>query len=283
MNCISYIMRKYIFISGGVISGLGKGITSASVSLLLKSAGYKVVPIKCENYLNIDAGTINPIEHGDVFLCEDGTEADMDIGSYEKYLDQDMGKDNFMTIGQIYKYVIDKERRFEYNGEDVEAIPHVTDQILKRIDDAITSQKGDIAIIELGGTVGEYQNVLYYEASRMLSFRKPGDVLHMHVSYVPNPQHLGEPKTKPAQLSVRMLNSMGIQPGILIVRSQQPLDARRRERLSLFCNLEKEDVLTSYDVGSVYEIPTVLEKQGLVDRIEKKLNLEQRGASINEW
>ena len=276
-------MRKYIFISGGVISGLGKGITSASVSLLLKSAGYKVVPIKCENYLNIDAGTINPIEHGDVFLCEDGTEADMDIGSYEKYLDQDMGKDNFMTIGQIYKYVIDKERRFEYNGEDVEAIPHVTDQILKRIDDAITSQKGDIAIIELGGTVGEYQNVLYYEASRMLSFRKPGDVLHMHVSYVPNPQHLGEPKTKPAQLSVRMLNSMGIQPGILIVRSQQPLDARRRERLSLFCNLEKEDVLTSYDVGSVYEIPTVLEKQGLVDRIEKKLNLEQRGASINEW
>lgn len=276
-------MRKYIFISGGVISGLGKGITSASIAFLLKSAGYKVVPIKCENYLNIDAGTINPIEHGDPFLCEDGTEADMDIGTYEKFLDQNMGKDNFMTVGQIYKYVIDKERRFEYEGEDVEAIPHVTDHIIDRIDEAIDNQKADIAVIELGGTVGEYQNVLYYEAARMLGFRKPGDVLHVHVSFVPNPRHLGEPKTKPAQLSVRMLNSMGIQPNILIARSEKPLDKRRVERLSLFCNLDQRDVMTSYDVKSVYEIPVILDKQGLTDRVTSKLGLEQRKANLTDW
>ncbi|OGK15325.1 CTP synthase [Candidatus Roizmanbacteria bacterium RIFCSPLOWO2_02_FULL_37_19] len=276
-------MPKYIFISGGVISGLGKGITSASIGLLLKSSGHKVVPIKCENYLNIDAGTINPIEHGDVFLCEDGTEADMDIGSYEKFLDQNMSRGNFITIGQIYKYVIDKERRFEYDGEDVEAIPHVTDEILRRIDKVIKDQGGEIGLIELGGTVGEYQNALYYEAARMLSFRKPGDVLHIHVSYVPNPQHLGEPKTKPAQLSVRTLNSLGIQPDILIARSHKPLDKRRKERLSLFCNLMEEDVMTSYDVSSVYEIPLILHKQNLAARILLKLNIKHIQPQLNEW
>src|SRR5579863_2103750 len=147
---------KYIFISGGVISGIGKGTTAASIALLLKSAGYKVAPIKVENYLNLDAGTINPIEHGDPFLCEDGTEADMDIGSYEKFLNEDMGKENFVTMGKIYKTVIDKERRFEYNGEDVEAIPHITDEINRRVRHLADSKKADIVIIELGGTAGEY-------------------------------------------------------------------------------------------------------------------------------
>jgi len=276
-------MRKYIFISGGVISGLGKGITSASIALLLKSIGYKVVPIKCENYLNIDSGTINPIEHGDAFLCEDGLEADMDIGTYEKFLHQDMGHANFMTVGQIYRHVLDKERRFEYKGEDVEAIPHVTDEILSRYEQSLDEQNGDIAIIELGGTVGEYQNVLYYEAARILSFRKPGDVIHVHVSYIPNPQHLGEPKTKPAQLSVRMLNSMGIQPDILIGRSTRPLDSRRIERLSLFCNLNPKDVMTSYDVKSVYEIPLILNEQNIVERITSKLGIENKPAQVEEW
>ncbi len=276
-------MRKYIFISGGVISGLGKGITSASIALLLKSSGYNVVPIKCENYLNIDSGTINPIEHGDPFLCEDGLEADMDIGTYEKFLNQDMGHDNFMTVGQIYRHVLDKERRFEYGGEDVEAIPHVTDEILRRYEQSLDNQKGDIAVIELGGTVGEYQNVLYYEAARILSFRKPGDVIHVHVSYIPNPQHLGEPKTKPAQLSVRMLNSMGIQPDILIGRSTKPLDKRRIERLSLFCNLDPRDVMTSYDVKSVYEIPLILNDQDIVERITAKLGIETRKPEVAKW
>ena len=185
---------KYIFVSGGVISGIGKGTTAASIALLLKSAGYKVVPMKFENYLNMDAGTINPIEHGDPFLCEDGTEGDMDIGTYEKFLGENMGIDNFVTAGQIYKTVIDKERRFEYSGEDVEAIPYITDEITKRIKNLARKEKADIVLIELGGTAGEYQNVFYYEASRLMTLKNPGDVLHVHVSYVPTPYHLGEPK-----------------------------------------------------------------------------------------
>ena len=168
-NTSSKLRTKYIFVSGGVISGIGKGTTVASIAFLLKSAGYRVAPIKFENYLNIDAGTINPIEHGDPFLCEDGTEGDMDIGSYEKFLHEDMGRDNFVTMGQIYKTVIDRERRFEYNGEDVEAIPYITDEIIKRLEDLAKKKNAQIVIVELGGTAGEYQNVLYYEASRILT------------------------------------------------------------------------------------------------------------------
>lgn len=275
--------HKYIFISGGVISGLGKGITAATTALLLKSAGFKVVPVKCENYLNIDAGTINPIEHGDPFLCEDGTEADMDIGTYEKFLGEDMGKINFITMGQIYKTVIDRERRFEYNGEDVEAIPHITDEIIKRINAALTKTKAEIAVIELGGTVGEYQNIFYYEASRILALKNPGDVIHIHVGYLPTPSHLGEPKTKPTQMSVRTLNSMGIQPDILIARSDRPLDKRRRDRFSLFCNMAVDDVMSSPDVDSVYEIPLLLAKQNMPERILKKLGLPVKKGNLKDW
>lgn len=274
---------KYIFVSGGVISGIGKGTTVAAIALLLKNSGYKVAPIKFENYLNMDAGTINPIEHGDPFLCEDGTEADMDIGTYEKFLSEDMGRDNFVTAGQIYKEVIDRERRFEYNGEDVEAIPYITNEIIKRIDNIARKKDADVVIIELGGTAGEYQNVFYYEASRILTLKKPGDVIHIHVSYVPTPKHLGEPKTKPTQLSVRTLNSLGIQPDFIITRSDKYLDQRRRDRLALFCNMQKEDIISSPDVGSVYEIPIVLEKQNLNERILKKLKLPVRRPNLTQW
>lgn len=274
---------KYIFVSGGVISGIGKGITVASISLLLKLAGYKVVPIKFENYLNLDAGTINPIEHGDVFLCEDGTEADMDIGSYEKFLDEDMGRDNFVTMGRIYKTVLDRERAFEYKGEDVEAIPGITDEIIKRVKETGDKNKADIVVIELGGTVGEYQNVLYYEASRMMTLRMPGSVIHVHVSYVPVPKHLGEPKTKPTQLSVRQLNSMGIQPDFVIARSENYLDKRRLDRFALFCNMHTDDILSSPDVESVYEIPLVLNKQQLTQKILKKLNLSIKSPVLDPW
>jgi len=164
---------KYIFISGGVISSLGKGVTAASIGLLLKNHGYKVTPIKCENYLNIDSGLINPIEHGDPFLCADGTEADMDLGTYEKFLNQNVGKNNFITMGQIYQSVIERERNFGYKGEDVEAIPHVTDEIIKRIKEAAELEKADIVIVELGGTTGEYQNALYYEVSRLFTSMFP--------------------------------------------------------------------------------------------------------------
>ncbi len=274
---------KYIFVSGGVISGIGKGTTAASIAFLLKSAGYKVAPIKFENYLNLDAGTINPIEHGDPFLCEDGTEADMDIGTYEKFLGEDMGKDNFVTMGRIYQSVIDRERRFEYQGEDVEAIPHLTNEITGRINNVGKKMKADIVIVELGGTAGEYQNVFYYEASRIMTLQNPGDVLHIHVSYVPTPSHLGEPKTKPTQLSVRTLNSLGIQPDFVITRSEKYLDQRRRERFALFCNMKPEDIISNPDLKSVYEIPLVLHKQGIDEKILKKLGLKIRKPDLKAW
>lgn len=274
---------KYIFVSGGVISGIGKGITAASVAFLLKSAGYTIAPIKFENYLNIDAGTINPIEHGDPFLCEDGAETDMDIGSYEKFLDENMGRDNFVTMGQIYKTVIDRERRFEYNGEDVEAIPHITDEIIGRIEHIGKSKHADIVIIELGGTAGEYQNIFYYEASRIMTLKRPGDVIHIHVSYVPTPSHLGEPKTKPTQLSVRTLNSMGIQPDFIIARSEKYLDQRRRDRFALFCNMHPEDIISNPDLKNIYEIPQMLHKQNLDERVLKKLSLSPHKPDLTKW
>jgi len=274
---------KYIFVSGGVISGIGKGLTTASIGFLLKSAGYKVAPLKFENYLNIDAGTINPIEHGDPFLCEDGTEADMDIGSYEKFLSEDMGQDNFVTIGKIYKTVIDRERRFEYNGEDVEAIPHITNEIIARIKNVAEKSNADIVTIELGGTVGEYQNVLYYEAARIMTLQHPEDVIHVHVSYLPTPQHLGEPKTKPTQLSVKTLNSMGIQPDFIVARSVKYIDQRRRDRFALFCNIHPEDIISNPDLETVYEIPFILHKQQMDQKILKKLGLPIREPTLDEW
>jgi CTP synthase len=277
------VKTKYIFISGGVISGLGKGITAASISFLLQSLGIRVTSIKCENYLNVDAGTINPIEHGDPFLCEDGTEADMDLGTYEKFLDKNLGRGNFMTMGQIYQTVIEKERRFEYLGEDVEAIPHITDEIQKRWDKTAKKDEAEVVVVELGGTAGEYQNIFYYETARILSLRNPGDVLHVHVGYMPTPSHLGEPKTKPIQLSVRTLNSMGIQPDFIVARSEKPMDKRRKDRFALFCNVHPEDVISAPDCNVIYDVPLVLKDQRLDIRIVQKLGLRKKEDLSNTW
>lgn len=276
-------VTKFIFVSGGVISGLGKGITTASIALLLQNRGYKVTPVKCENYLNLDAGLINPIEHGDPFLCEDGTEADMDMGTYEKFLGKNMYRHNFVTMGQIYQAVITRERNFGYDGEDVEAIPHVTDEIIKRIKAAGDKEEADIVVVELGGTTGEYQNALYYEASRILSRKKGNTVIHVHVSYLPTPTHLGEPKTKPTQLSVRTLNSMGIQPDFIVTRSEKAMDKRRRDRFALFCNVDAENVIDSIDLPSAYQSPLYLAKQGLDEKILTMMNLPVNKLDITGW
>ena len=267
---------SYIFISGGVISGIGKGTVSAALCSLLKYNGYKIASVKCENYLNVDAGLINPIEHGDVFLCEDGTEGDMDLGTYERFLDKDMAKHNFITMGQIYKTVIDRERAFGYNGEDVEAVPHVCDEIISRIKEAGNAEKADIVVVELGGTCGEYQNALYYEASRIMSLMQSEKIIHIHVSYLPTPRHLGEPKTKPTQLSVKTLNSMGIQPNMIISRSEYPMDTRRLERFALFCNVHKEDIISCPDVDNVYYLPILLHEQNIDGRVLEKLGLSAK-------
>lgn len=274
---------KFIFVSGGVISGLGKGNTTAAIALLLKLRGYTTTSVKCENYLNIDAGLINPIEHGDPYLLEDGTEADMDMGTYEKFLGSDMHKHNFVTMGQIYKTVIDRERNFEYKGEDVEAIPHVTDEIIRRIKEAGEKEKTDIVVIELGGTAGEYQNMLYYEASRILSRDRKNQVIHVHVSYLPTPRFLGEPKTKPTQLSVRTLNSMGIQPDFIVARAEKPMDERRRARFALFCNVEAENIINNIDAESPYEIPLQFAQQQFDEKILKMLGLPINTLDLSKW
>lgn len=274
---------KYIFVSGGVISGLGKGISAASIAFLLKRSGFKVSLVKCENYLNLDAGVINPIEHGDPFLCEDGTEADMDLGTYEKFLGQNMYRNNFVTMGQIYKTVIERERGFEYKGEDVEAIPHITDEITRRIEVARKTDNAEVVIVELGGTAGEYQNILYYEASRLLALRNTHSVIHVHVSYLPTPAHLGEPKTKPTQLSVKFLNSMGIQPDFIVARAEKPLDKRRRERFALFCNLRGDNVISSPDVATVYDVPLQYMEQGFHTKLMESLGLPLRTPDVEDW
>lgn len=274
---------KYIFVSGGVISGLGKGITTASIALLLQNRGYNITPVKCENYLNIDAGLINPIEHGDPFLCDDGTESDMDMGTYEKFLGKNMERHNFITMGQVYQTVIKKERNFGYDGEDVETIPHVTDEILLRIKHAGEKEHADIVVVELGGTAGEYQNALYYEASRILSRDKKNTVVHVHVSYLPTPAHLGEPKTKPTQLSVKMLNSMGIQPDFIVTRSEKPMDERRRARFALFCGVDPDHVIDGVDLPSPYGAAQHYADQKFDEIILSMLGMEPRKLDLTAW
>ncbi len=277
------MVKHFIFVSGGVISGIGKGNTTAAIALLLQNRGYNIATVKCENYLNIDAGLINPVEHGDPFLMDDGTEADMDMGTYEKFLGKNMYRRNFITLGQIYKTVIDRERNFGYNGEDVEAIPHVTDEIIIRIREAGEQDHADIIIVELGGTAGEYQNVLYYEASRILSLDKKSNVIHVHVSYLPTPQHLGEPKTKPTQLSVKTLHSMGIQPDFIVARAEKPVDERRRARFALFCNVDPEHIISNVDAESPYETPITLSSQHVDEMILDMFGLPHNSLDLTHW
>lgn len=252
---------KYIFVSGGVISGLGKGITSASLAFLLKSRGYKVTTVKVDMYFNVDAGTLRPQEHGEVFVTHDGIEADEDLGHYERFIHENLKRENYITAGQIYSEVIRKERAFEYGGETVDMIPHVTDEIIRRIKLAGTVNKADIVVVEFGGTVGEYKNGIFFEASRILKLKQPKDVIHVHVTYLPFMPHIGELKSKPAQTSVHVLNSLGIQPDILVARSSVPLDSKRAEKLALFCNISHDKVFSNPDLDTIYRVPLLFNKQ----------------------
>ncbi len=258
---------KYIFVSGGVMSAVGKGVTSASISLLLKSHGYTVCPIKCENNLNVDFGTINPIEHGDPFLCFDGLEADIDLGNYERFLDQEVGHKNFMTMGQLYSTVINNERQMKYDGEDVEPIPHVVNEIIRRIKLAARESNADFVVIELGGTVGEYENNngLYYEAARILSTTE--QVANVHVTYVPVPPHIGEPKTKPAQFGLKALMSMGINANFIIIRSEKPVDKQRKYKFGMKFYVDHRDIFSCENLKNVYQVPNHLYKQDLDKRL----------------
>jgi CTP synthase len=277
---------KYIFVSGGVVSGLGKGITTASLAFLLKSRGFKVAPVKIDMYLNQDAGTIRPQEHGEAFVTHDGIETDEDLGHYERFLHQNLNRSNYITTGQVYAEVLRKERAFEYEGEDVEAIPHVTDEIIRRINLAGTENKADIVIVELGGTVGEYQNGIFYEASRILHLKNPKDTIHLHVTYLPFLPHIGELKSKPAQTSVRILNEMGIQPDVMVARSENHIDQRRMERLALFCNMKPDCIFSAPNLDTIYQVPLLFHRQNhhLASTCLKLLGLQKgKHKNLRNW
>jgi CTP synthase len=230
------IKRKYIFVVGGVMSGVGKGVAAASIGKILQARGFEVTAIKIDPYVNVDAGTMNPTEHGEVFVLDDGMECDQDMGNYERFLERDLSKSNYMTTGSIYLSVIQRERNLEYDGKCVEVVPHIPLEVLSRIDKAAYKNNAQIVITEIGGTVGEYQNILFLEAIRILKLKKPKDVLLALVSYLPI-QGGGELKTKPTQYAVKSLNSAGIQPDIIIARAAVPLDKKRKEKIAFNCNM----------------------------------------------
>ncbi len=276
-------IKKFIFVAGGVMSGIGKGIATSSIGKILQSYGYKVTALKIDPYINVDAGTMNPIEHGEVFVTDDGTECDQDIGNYERFLEQNISSINYMTTGKVYLSVIEKERSLAYGGKCVEVVPHIPEEVISRIEKARQSHKAEIVLIEIGGTVGEYQNLLFLEAARMMKLRHPEDVLFVLVSYLPIPKMIGEMKTKPTQYAVRTLNSAGIQPNIILARSEKPLDEPRKKKISIFCNIDKKDVISAPDIKNIYEVPLNFEKDDLGKRILKKLNLKPKKTDLKKW
>ncbi|MFA6995166.1 MAG: CTP synthase [Patescibacteria group bacterium] len=266
-------MPKFIFVVGGVMSGVGKGVTTASIGQILQARGYKVSAIKMDPYINVDAGTMNPIEHGEVFVTEDGDETDQDIGNYERFLNQNIHRENYMTTGRVYQSVIARERNLEYKGKCVQVVPHIPQEIRERIDRAIEKTQAEIMIVEIGGTVGEYENLLFLEAARVIKLYHPKEVLFVMVSYLPIPSKIGEMKTKPTQHAVRSLQSAGIQPDFLIARSEKMIDKARREKLSVNCNVALDAVIAAPDIDSIYDIPLNFEKDNLGDRILEKFSL----------
>ena len=262
---------RFIFISGGVVSGLGKGITTSSLSMLFQSRGFTVSTIKCDMYVNVDAGTMNPTEHGEVFVTEDGIEADQDLGQYERYLNKHMSKRNYTTTGQVYASLIQKERELSFDGRCVEVVPHIPEEIISRMVQA--SDGAEFTFVELGGTVGEYQSVLFLEATRMLSKRLSGRTVHVHVSYFPFLENIGELKSKPTQLSIRKLNECGIVPDFVVARSSRRVDAPRFNTLCQNSNLTPDEIIFSPDLASIYEVPLVLEEQRFAEKILKKLGM----------
>lgn len=265
------------------MSGVGKGVASSSIAAILQARGYRVTSIKIDPYVNVDAGTMNPTEHGEVFVLSDGTECDQDMGNYERFTENVLSQHNYMTTGSVYKRVIEKERSMHYKGKCVEVVPHIPYEIIRRIKKAAKQNKAEIVVVEVGGTVGEYQNVLFLEAGRMMKLDLPGKVLFVMVSYLPVPAKIGEMKTKPTQYAVRSLNSAGIQPDIIIARSSIPLDNKRKEKVSIFCNVRKKDVISAPDVDSIYEVPINFEKEDLSSNILQKLGLKPRKKDFSGW
>ncbi len=277
---------KYIFVIGGVMSGVGKGIATSSLGLILKTKGYKVNLVKADPYLNVDAGTMNPTEHGEVFVMREGLETDQDMGNYERFLHQDISQVNYMTSGMVYKTVIDRERALGYGGKCVEAIPHVRDEIIVRFKKAAKENNSDITIVEIGGTIGDFQNAMFMEAAKTMKLHEPNDVLVVVVSYLPTPGAIGEMKSKPTQSAIRELNGYGLHPDFIIARSEVALDNKRKEKISVSCNVPIENVISAPDIKSIYDVPVNFEKDKIGERVLKSLSLKNKKPnteSIKLW
>ncbi len=278
------ISTKFIFIVGGVMSGVGKGIATSSIGTILKARGLAVTALKIDPYINVDAGTMNPTEHGEVAVLSDGDECDQDMCNYERFLDVSLTGDNYMTTGRVYQTVIARERNLEYKGKCVQVVPHIPEEVIRRIKHATSKANADVAVIEIGGTVGEYENILFIEAVRMLKLKQPDDVVVVMVSYLPVPDKIGEMKTKPTQHAVRTLNSNGVHPDFIIARSDRPLDKKRKEKMALFCNVAEERVVSAPDVESIYDVPINFEKDELSDRLLERLHIEAKHPSdLRAW
>ncbi|MBV9349129.1 MAG: CTP synthase [Patescibacteria group bacterium] len=276
--------HKYIFVIGGVMSGVGKGIATSSIGLILKSKGYKVNAVKIDPYLNVDAGTMNPTEHGEVFVLRSGLETDQDMGNYERFLNVSLKPEDYMTSGMVYQSVLERERNLGYKGKCVEAIPHVRDEIIRRIRLATDQNGSDISVIEVGGTVGDFQNALFIEAARVMKLEHPEDVIFVLVSYLPVPGNLGEMKTRPTQNAVQQLNSYGVQANIVVARSSQPLDQRRKEKIAISSNVPAEQIISAPDVESIYDVPLNFEREKIGDLLLKILKLPKKPTSgLSDW
>ncbi|MBP9701634.1 MAG: CTP synthase [Candidatus Pacebacteria bacterium] len=276
--------HKYIFVVGGVMSGVGKGIATSSIGTLLQGKGYVVNLAKVDPYLNVDAGTMNPTEHGEVFVLNSGLETDQDMGNYERFLNRDLLHEDYMTSGMVYKYVIDKERALGYKGKCVEAIPDIRDEIVRRYEHAAKLNKSEISVIEIGGTVGDYQNIMFIEAARVLKIKHPDDVVFVMVSYLPIPQKIGEMKTRPTQNAVHQLASYGVATDVIIARAEVPLDKKRKEKIGIACNIPVENVISAPDIESVYDVPLNFEKDKLGDILAKRLKLKKKsGKGLGDW
>ncbi|MBD2773435.1 CTP synthase [Iningainema tapete] len=277
-------MSKFVFVTGGVVSSIGKGIVAASLGRLLKSRDYSVSILKLDPYINVDPGTMSPFQHGEVFVTQDGAETDLDLGHYERFTDTSMSRLNSVTTGSIYQAVINKERRGDYNGGTVQVIPHITNEIKERILRVANDTMPDVVITEIGGTVGDIESLPFLEAIRQ--FRKDvgrQNVLYMHVTLIPWIASAGEMKTKPTQHSVKELRSIGIQPDILICRCDRPLAAGLKQKLSEFCDVPVECVIPSIDAKSIYEVPLIAEREGLAQQTLELLNMEQRKPDLAQW
>jgi CTP synthase len=276
--------HKYVFVIGGVMSGVGKGIATSSLGTILQAKGYKVNLAKVDPYLNVDAGTMNPTEHGEVFVLNSGLETDQDMGNYERFLNRDVTEVDYMTSGMVYREVIERERNLKYGGKCVEAVPHIRDEIVRRFMDSGRENHSEISIIEIGGTVGDYQNIMFIEAARYLKIKHPDDVLFIMVSYLPLPSKLGEMKSRPTQNAVHQLASYGVNTDIIIARAEIPLDKKRKEKIAVACNIKEENVISAPDIDSIYDVPLNFERDRLAEIILNAFKLEPRkGEGLTEW